>query len=126
MKSIITFVILMIVSLGVFAQNTNISSKKNDTFASAISSEQTSFSIERVYPNPVKDFVTIEIQSKISRSVQVSLYNILGTEVKKWDSSNLNQGAQNLKLDLSLYKPGVYILRISGADQVCSQVIKKN
>jgi len=126
MKSIFTFVILMIVSLGVFAQNTNISSKKNDTFASAISSEQTSFSIERVYPNPVKDFVTIEIQSKISRSVQVSLYNILGTEVKKWDSSNLNQGAQNLKLDLSLYKPGVYILRISGADQVCSQVIKKN
>lgn len=126
MKSIFTFLILMIVSLGVFAQNTNISSKKNDTFASAISSEQTSFSIERVYPNPVKDFVTIEIQSKISKSVQVSLYNILGTEVKKWDSSNLHQGVQNLKLDLSLYKPGVYILRISEADQVCSQVIKKN
>jgi len=30
MKSIITFVILMIVSLGVFAQNTNISSKNQN------------------------------------------------------------------------------------------------
>jgi len=126
MKSIFTLFILTLVSLGIFAQNSNISSKKNDTFTSVISSDQHSFSIERVYPNPVKDFVTIDIQSKISGSVQVSLYNILGTEVKKWDSNNLRQGAQNIKLDLSLYKSGVYILRISGASQVCSQVIKKN
>lgn len=126
MKSIFTLFILTLVSLGIFAQNTNSSAKKNDTFAFSISSEQPLFSIQRVYPNPVKDFVTVEIQSKISESVQVSLYNILGTEIKKWDSNNLHQGGQNLKLDLSIYKPGVYILRISGGGQVCSQVIKKN
>jgi len=126
MKSIFTFIILMIVSLGILAQNTNYSSKKNDTLASVTSSEQQSFSIERVYPNPVKDFVTIEIHSKISGAVQVNLFNILGTEIKKWESNNLHQGAQNFKLDLSIFKSGVYILRISGAGQVCSQVIKKN
>lgn len=126
MKSIFTLFILTLVSLGIFAQNTNVSSKKNDTFTSGISSEQQSFSIERVYPNPVKDFVILEIQSKISGAIQVNLYNILGTEIKKWDSNNLRQGIQKLKLDLSSYKSGVYILRISAAGQVCSQVIKKN
>ncbi len=126
MKSIFTFLILTLVSMGIFAQNTNVSSKTNDTFSSVISSDQQSFSIQNVYPNPVKDFVTIDIQSKISGAVQVSLYNILGTEIKKFDSNNLHQGGQNLKLDLSTYKSGVYILRISGAGKVCSQVIKKN
>jgi hypothetical protein len=126
MKSIFTLFILTLVSLGVFAQNTNSPAKKNDTFASVILSEQPSFSIERVYPNPVKDFVTIEIQSKISGSLQVSLYNILGTELRKWDQDNWNQGTQKLKFDLSTYKSGVYILKISVAGQVCSQVIKKN
>jgi len=126
MKSIFTLFILTLISLSIFAQNANTLAKKNDTFASAISSEQTLFSIERVYPNPVKDIVILEIQSKVSDAVQINLYNILGTEVKKWDSNNLHQGSQKLKLDLSIYKPGVYILRISAAGQVCSQVIKKN
>lgn len=126
MKSIFTLFILTLVSLGIFAQNANTSAKKNDTFASAVSSEQSSFSIERVYPNPVKDVAIIEIQSKVSDAVQITLYNILGTEIKKWDSNYLHQGAQKLKLDLSIFKSGVYILRISAAGQVCSQVIKKN
>jgi hypothetical protein len=126
MKSIFTFLFLTIFSLSIFAQNTNSVSKKNDAFSSALTSDQQSFSIQSVYPNPVKDFVNIDIQSKIAGNVQITLYNILGTEIKKWDSNNLHQGAQKLKLDLSIYKAGVYILRISAAGQICSQVIKKN
>jgi hypothetical protein len=112
--------------MGMFAQNSNNPTQKNDVISSGILSEQQSFSIVNVYPNPVKDFATIDIQSKKSESVQIRLYNILGTEVKKWDSNTLRQGVQKLKLDLTAYKSGVYILRISGTGQVCSQVIKKN
>lgn len=126
MKSIFTFIFLSLFSLGILAQNSSSTVKKNDTFNSGISLEQQSFSISSVYPNPVKDFVTIEIQSKISDAVQINLYNILGAEVKKWEPNYLKQGTQKLKLDLSLFKSGVYILRISGSGQVCSQVIKKN
>lgn len=126
MKSIFTSLILTLFSMGMFAQNSNNPTQKNDVISSGILSEQQSFSIVNVYPNPVKDFATIDIQSKKSESVQIRLYNILGTEVKKWDSNTLRQGVQKLKLDLTAYKSGVYILRISGTGQVCSQVIKKN
>ncbi|HAQ18239.1 MAG TPA: hypothetical protein DCR40_03280 [Prolixibacteraceae bacterium] len=126
MRTIFTFLFITFVSLGSIAQITSVATKKNDIFGSGISTEQHSFSIERVYPNPVKDFVTIDIQSKISGAVQVNLYNILGSEVKKWDSNQLHQGAQKLKLDLSIYKSGVYILKISGSGQVYSHVLKKN
>lgn len=126
MKSIFTSLILTLFSMGMFAQNSNNPTQKNDVISSGILSEQQSFSIVNVYPNPVKDFATIDIQSKNSEPVQIRLYNILGTEVKKWDSNTLRQGTQKLKLDLSAYKSGVYIIRISGTGQVCSQVIKKN
>ncbi|MDP3641721.1 MAG: T9SS type A sorting domain-containing protein [Bacteroidota bacterium] len=126
MRTIFTFLLITFVSLGSFAQNTSSSAKKNSSFSSGISTEQQSFSIGNVYPNPVKDFVTVEIQSKISGAVQISIYNILGTEVKKWDSNNLHQGDQKLKVDLSFLKSGVYILRISGSGQICSHVLKKN
>jgi hypothetical protein len=126
MKTIVTFLILSLVSLGVFAQDTEKPIKKNELASSLSASNTQAFSIVTVYPNPVREFVTIDVQSKVSESIQISLYNILGSEIKKWDSNTLRQGSQKIKLDLSAYKPGVYILRISGAGQVCSQVIKKN
>lgn len=85
-----------------------------------------SFAIEKVYPNPVKDFVTVELQSEKSGDIQVSLINILGTEVKKWDNFFLNPGGQNLKIDLSQFKSGVYILRMTKQGQTRTQVLKKN
>lgn len=126
MKSIVTFLIFLLVALGTFAQEPKKSFRKNEVAGSVVASTTQAFSIVTVYPNPVREFVTIDIQSKVAGSVQLSLYNIMGAEIKKWDSNTLRQGFQKLKLDLSAYKPGVYILRVSGSGQVCSQVIKKN
>jgi len=126
MKSIFTFLFLILFSLSIFAQNSPSTGKKSETFSAGNVLEQQVFTISSLYPNPVKDQVTIEIQSKIADEIQLNLYNILGAEVKKWEPNHLRQGSQKIKLDLSLFKSGVYILRISGAGQVSSQVIKKN
>jgi hypothetical protein len=122
MKTVYTFLILLMLALGSFAQSSLSVDQKN----SGLSIENQSFSIGRIYPNPVKDFVTVEFHSEEAGSIQASLINIAGTEVKKWDSSLISKGDQKIKLDLSFLKTGVYFLKISSSGRVITQVLKKN
>jgi len=126
MKTIFTYLLIIVFSIGSYAQKITSGNLKNGTFPSGITTEIQSFSISKVYPNPVKDFVTVEIQSEISGTIQVNLYNILGTEVKKFDSFSLQTGDQQFKIDLSFLKTGVYFLKVSSSGHVCTQILKKN
>lgn len=126
MKTVFTLLLLIVVSLNVLAQNQNSVASKNNLGNSITPIEQQALSIEKLYPNPVKDVLTLEIQANRSGGAVISLYNILGTEVKKWDSYSVNSGSQKIKIDLSFLKSGVYILKITSSNQVCSQVLKKN
>ena len=119
MKTIYTFLLIMAFVFVGYAQKPALQPSVNAT-------ETSSFSINKVYPNPVKDFVTVELQSEVSGTIQASLFNILGTEVKKWETQSLYNGDQKLKLDLSQFKTGVYILKINKQGQVRTQVLKKN
>lgn len=119
MKTIYTFLLIMFFCVGSYAQ-------KAATQTPVTISENSAFSISKAYPNPVKDFVTVELRSEDSGTIQVSLINILGSEVKKWESSNLVQGEQKLKFDLSTIKSGVYFLKIVKSGQIKTQIIKKN
>ena len=119
MKTIYTFLLIMVVCLGSYAQ-------KPTTQPLVAIAENSSFSINKVYPNPASDYVTLELQSKMTETIQIRLFNILGTELKKWEHQNLQAGNQKLKFDLSFLKSGVYILKISGSKQVASLVIRKN
>lgn len=118
MKTIFTLTIALLLSISCIAQ-------KSNSFNRASSASTISFSIEKAYPNPVKDFVNIEIQANEPGDLQMSLFNILGTEVKKLDSYYLSSGLQKLQIDLSQFKTGVYILRLSKEGQTKAQILKK-
>jgi hypothetical protein len=126
MKTAITFLLILVLALGSFAQSSLKSDQKSGTASSIINPETQSFSISKIYPNPVKDIVTVELRSTEAGSLQASLINILGTEVKKWDSQIISKGDQKLKLDLSFLHTGVYFLKISISGKVVTQVLKKN
>lgn len=83
------------------------------------------FSISKIYPNPVKDAVTISLQSDNSGQVEISLVNILGVVVKKWEPMPSSSGESKLTIDLSSFKSGVYILKVGKLGQEVTQVIKK-
>jgi len=125
MKTIFTFLFLIIAFFSCYSQKVTNTEQKTGKVVSVLVTDNQSFSISKVYPNPVKDVATIEIHSELSVPIQMSLINILGTEVKKWDPVNLNQGDQVFKIDLLSFKTGVYILKITSSGQVCTQVIKK-
>jgi len=117
MKTIFTFLLIMVLAVSSFSQSTTTVSSVN---------ENKSLSLSKVFPNPVKDIVTVELRTTIAGDIQVNLYNILGVQVKTWESIHLSQGNQQIKLDLSLIKSGVYILKIAQSGKVCSQVVKKS
>jgi len=126
MKTIFTILIIFILAISTSAQKISSSIQKNGVSVSGISDENQTFSISKIYPNPVRDFVTVELYSAESGSVQASLINILGTEIKKWDSFPLQSGDQKLKIDLSFLKTGIYFLKMSNSGKVVTQVLKKN
>lgn len=118
MKTFYTFILILIVSISGYAQ-------KSGVLTTGMIASINTFSIEKAYPNPVKDFVTIDLHSEESGELKVSLFNILGSEVKKWDDLFINPGDQSLKIDLSQFKSGVYILRMTKSGHAESQVLKK-
>ena len=59
----------------------------------------------RVFPNPIKDILTIQSTEKII----VKLYSINGSLLKTLNSKS------NLEIDVSSFKTGIYILEISNS-----------
>lgn len=126
MKRLFTYLFILFVGiLSSNAQKPAIPSQKTVAFAEKTAMDSQSFTINKVYPNPVKDYITVDLRSTTSGPIEVSLINILGTEVKKWNEFSLNEGDQKVKLDLTEFKSGVYILRVSKQDLVRTQVLKK-
>jgi len=58
------------------------------------------------YPNPVKDFLTLEETEGLESAVLLDLF---GRKVKEW---NFDQNAKRQNLDFSEVAPGTYLLRI--------------
>lgn len=123
MKRLFTLIFILFIGISSYAQKPN---SPKLALADKTTADVQSFSIDKVYPNPVKDYVNIDFRSNASGPIEVSLINILGTEVKKWNEFSLNQGDQKIKLDLSEFKSGVYILKVTRQDLVRTQVVKKN
>jgi hypothetical protein len=66
----------------------------------------------KVYPNPVKDYLFIELTNKNAGKVNIELVNAMGQIVKS-TNTELNQ----VSLDLSNMPGGIYYTRISCNDQ---------
>jgi hypothetical protein len=74
-----------------------------------------------VYPNPIKDFLTISIQSPDEISCTAGLYALSGKLLKNKEI----KGKTILeKMDLSTYPPNLYILKIVGRNGQFLQTYK--
>ncbi len=69
------------------------------------------FQIEKIFPNPVDDFVFVEFQSVEYGKVVFELIDILGNTVQKWKPANTLPGIHKIRLDLNPLQTGVYLLR---------------
>lgn len=122
MKLLYTFLIIFSFALGADAQSASVAVQNS---GSDFSVTAPSLTISKVYPNPVKEKVNIIFRSDKSGDVQIALINILGSVVKTWEPFFVSAGERSTSLDLSEIKSGVYVLKITRANQVATQLLKK-
>ncbi|MCF8301749.1 MAG: T9SS type A sorting domain-containing protein [Bacteroidales bacterium] len=73
--------------------------------------ESQSNTLVQVYPNPVRENVTLNINGNMTGPVMITLYNMYGKKVRQYEKKNLYNGMINLKLDH--LQAGYYILQIT-------------
>jgi len=67
----------------------------------------------QVTPNPVKQNAKLDLSNVMNGSKTISIYNTSGKQIRTWNTSD-----DILKLDLSNFDKGLYILKITGNQQV--------
>jgi aldose sugar dehydrogenase len=73
----------------------------------------------RVYPNPTTNILYVQGKKEISKPLRVQLYNISGTIMKEMTSFH-----NEFPVDISLFPPGIYILKLYNGYDMEMQVEK--
>ncbi len=66
-----------------------------------------------IYPNPANDFTTLSFDADEASDVSIMLFDEMGREIKNLILQNISEGRNEIPLDLSELKSGVYFCRIS-------------
>ncbi len=66
-----------------------------------------------IYPNPVSDVTAISFDADEASDVSMLLFDAMGREVKNTILQNISEGRNEIPLDLSDLKSGIYFCRIS-------------
>lgn len=74
----------------------------------------------KVFPNPAGNSVFLELNNVEFQEVEIIISDLTGKEVKSFRAPNSN-GSENIKLDLSLLKNGIYIFSIFTAKGTASE-----
>ena len=81
-------------------------------------------SILAVYPNPVKDKLTVQYQVKTSGTVNISLFDSKGNEVETLLSEEQASGLQQGNFSINkAHNAGIYFLKIKTRDGVQAQMV---
>ena len=76
----------------------------------------------KIYPNPAKGYIKVELSPELSGNTTVEVMNLLGEVIY---SRNMQSG-NSLYINLLSYKPGIYFLRVLNNDSVFSKKFIKN
>ncbi|MEO0528283.1 MAG: T9SS type A sorting domain-containing protein [Bacteroidota bacterium] len=84
--------------------------------------------LSSLYPNPVVDFVSLDLNFAQDRNISIDLYTISGTKVKNLkENVHIAKGSSTLSLDLSNISSGIYMLVLREGDKkLDSKLVLKN
>lgn len=78
-----------------------------------------------LHPNPSSGIVNLEIKIEEAEELNISVSNIQGILVLEKSSGLLYSGQQNIILDISILKSGIYLVEISGKNGSIQQKMIK-
>ena len=83
---------------------------KNDVMSDA------RFTIQKAYPNPSSDFITLEIEHFTEGVAQIEIMDLTGRIVQR-SKQNLLDSVNNIVLDINTLSSGLYIVRIKDSSK---------
>ena len=82
-----------------------------------------SVAVTMLYPNPVKDQLSIQVQSDKSQSLSVSVTDMSGKLIIS-NTMNVSTGLNNRMLNLNQLAPGIYLLQYKNAEGISTGTFK--
>lgn len=79
--------------------------------------EQSSVKLEKVYPNPMSDYVMVEMTAQEFVSANIVLMDVLGNPVQEWEKVEVTPGIQKIRLALNNLHSGIYLLKVKVGSQ---------
>ena len=86
-------------------------------------SAQQNVTIDEPTPNPISKQTTLHYTVSNENRVQISIYDMLGREVKKMLDQNQKQGYYGITLDVSDLLNGTYVVRLESSGAIVSRMI---
>jgi len=72
----------------------------------------------KVYPNPVRDNLILEIDSHVEGSFKGALFSSIGEKVYEMEEGELTNGFNLRNIDVSGFDPGTYLLKLEIGNEV--------
>ena len=105
----------------IFSEGERLSVKKA-TNSSEANSEENELAETRVYPNPARDQIRIEIPNRyIRKEIYLTITDLSGKIVKRQKIKNMPQGPYSIRI--GNYDPGYYQIIISSGDYLDKQLV---
>ena len=79
-----------------------------------------------VFPNPLTDRLRVDINSSVTSTFDIKLYDLKGSLIKNLNRATLKSGENIIDLELGSIKAGTYMLVVeSGNKKFTKQIVKK-
>lgn len=91
---------------------------KIETYGISTHTEDLALAVQNISlnPNPAVEFSNLKVDSDINQKVRIKILDLSGKSVYEFDQ-NLNEGENNIKLDLLKYPSGQYVVNIENGLQ---------
>ena len=77
-----------------------------------------------IFPNPVKDIITVQLNHSIRQNITIKLFDIYGQKIRELYSENIEVGKWSKSFDLSDLSQGVYFMQINNEAGSTVKIIK--
>ena len=74
-----------------------------------------------IYPNPVSDYLTVQYSTSVKSTIRITIINPQGIRLSGANITSRSPGEWNENIDVSSYKPGIYLLRLSINGKIYTQ-----
>lgn len=103
-----------------------ISSETMDTASTGIGENMVINSVPQIFPNPVQSEVSVQLNSKVSGTASVLVYDITGKQLVN-QQADLATGISTISLDVSTLKAGIYFaaIQVNGTPVSTQKIIKQ-